>query len=185
MNAFNVNGETPLHNASFKGYWRMVEILLKYKSDINARNDHGETPLHYAARMSHERCVELLLKAGADSTLEGEDGKAIDVADQKNEGVINLLRNWPNVKLSSNSTTPHLSPRTGSPTQLSTVVTISGNVSRPKSMPPPIGQSLGTQGSPRMLTVGSNPNISFGSNPNLSFEYPKVVHFIILFFNFV
>ena len=49
VKARNQNEETPLHMAASEGHIDIINILLKYKPDINARDRHQWTPLHSAA----------------------------------------------------------------------------------------------------------------------------------------
>ncbi|KAH9987410.1 ankyrin repeat-containing domain protein, partial [Russula vinacea] len=67
---------TPLTSAAFNGDLEMVQVLLKYKADINARDTHGGTPLHSASHgdtwkdphiaSSLSKVARLLLEHGAD-----------------------------------------------------------------------------------------------------------------------
>ena len=51
-----------LHWASSKGHKDIVELLLKYKADVNIEDQHGNTPLIKACRGGHSKIVEILLK---------------------------------------------------------------------------------------------------------------------------
>jgi ankyrin repeat protein len=49
----NVTGyeeRSPLHAAAWYGDFKMVQVLLEYKADVNARSAHHETPLHCASQ---------------------------------------------------------------------------------------------------------------------------------------
>ncbi|XP_071636453.1 uncharacterized protein [Temnothorax longispinosus] len=74
VNAKNAKG-TSLHYAAWKGYDRIVNILLQNKADPNAVNDKGFTPLHYAAKFSHLKVVKLLLSNGAVYNAVSDSGK--------------------------------------------------------------------------------------------------------------
>ncbi|UYV70654.1 hypothetical protein LAZ67_8000179 [Cordylochernes scorpioides] len=76
VNARNEFSKTPLHLASYKGYVKIVELLLQNKADPKLLDDKSMTPLHYAAEASHLRVVELLLSHGAiyNATAKGNDG---------------------------------------------------------------------------------------------------------------
>ncbi|XP_071572545.1 uncharacterized protein [Temnothorax nylanderi] len=74
VNAKNANG-TSLHYAAWKGYDRIVNILLQNKADPNTVNNKGFTPLHYAAKFSHLKVVKLLLSNGAVYNAVSDDGK--------------------------------------------------------------------------------------------------------------
>ena len=51
--------------ASGKGCLDMVDLLVKYKADVNKRDGNGATPLMAACREGHLEVVELLLASGA------------------------------------------------------------------------------------------------------------------------
>ncbi|XP_071572585.1 uncharacterized protein [Temnothorax nylanderi] len=74
VNAKNANG-TSLHYAAWKGYDRIVNILLQNKADPNAICNKGFTPLHYAAKFSHLKIVKLLLSNGAVYNAVSDSGK--------------------------------------------------------------------------------------------------------------
>ncbi|XP_024880819.1 uncharacterized protein LOC112460398 isoform X1 [Temnothorax curvispinosus] len=75
VNAKNINGTSLLHYAAWKGYDKIVDILLQNKADPNAVNNKGFTPLHYAAKFSHLKVVKLLLSNGAVYNAVSDDGK--------------------------------------------------------------------------------------------------------------
>jgi ankyrin repeat protein len=64
VDAKDILGETPLHNASFMGYKDAAELLLASKADVNAEDKYGETPLHQAAAKGQKDIVVLLLQRG-------------------------------------------------------------------------------------------------------------------------
>jgi hypothetical protein len=53
----------------------MLEILIKYKADVNKKDKEGDTPLHRAAVKERMDLVELLLKNGADPNLRNIAGR--------------------------------------------------------------------------------------------------------------
>ncbi len=64
----DVRGEeddvTPLVKASVEGQYRVVEVLLNQKADVNARDRDGKTALHWALKFSHNRVAQLLKDHG-------------------------------------------------------------------------------------------------------------------------
>lgn len=64
----NPNSEEPCEQASVlqwaceKGCYDMVDLLIKYKADVNKRDCLGNTPLMAACRNGHMDVVELLLE---------------------------------------------------------------------------------------------------------------------------
>jgi ankyrin repeat protein len=57
---------TLTHAASMSGSAEVIELLLRYKADVNARSVAGRTPLHGASESGHVKVVQLLLERGAD-----------------------------------------------------------------------------------------------------------------------
>ncbi len=71
LDAGNVLGETPLHNAARFGTPETILILLNAGALVNAGDVGGETPLHKAALWSTPEVIRILLDAGA--ALEGRE----------------------------------------------------------------------------------------------------------------
>ncbi len=60
------DGMAALHYAARSGRADVVEVFLRYHSDVNARDNNGMTALHYAARVGHADVVEVLLRYHCD-----------------------------------------------------------------------------------------------------------------------
>jgi ankyrin repeat protein len=76
-NVGRIGDNTPLHSAAFYGDLEMVQVLLKYKADVNVQNSASRTPLDYASEgfysgattdiaLSLSKVARLLLEHGAD-----------------------------------------------------------------------------------------------------------------------
>ena len=68
INAFSVDGWTPLHLVAYFGHTKIAEMLISRGASVNAcsRNSTGNTPLHAALAGNHKLVVGLLLGHGAD-----------------------------------------------------------------------------------------------------------------------
>ena len=51
---------TVLYEASFRGYSRMVEMILDHGADVNARTNQGVTSLYVAAQNGHLETVRIV-----------------------------------------------------------------------------------------------------------------------------
>lgn len=82
---------TTLYFAVQNTYEEVIEVLLKYKSDVNQIvSRRGITPLHAAASEGHERVIEILLKSGADIYSRDINGyTALHIASQ--DGNLNAI----------------------------------------------------------------------------------------------
>ncbi|OAD54654.1 Ankyrin repeat domain-containing protein 54 [Eufriesea mexicana] len=90
-NTCDIQGRTPLHLASCRGYTEMVRLLLEHGADPNLRDSVGNTPLHLAAVTSKISVVTLLLNAGTDPLCLGQYGyNPLHLAQTK----LKLLRNY-------------------------------------------------------------------------------------------
>ncbi|XP_026674113.1 uncharacterized protein LOC113465041 [Ceratina calcarata] len=90
VNAKDVKNVTALHYAAWKGYDRIVDILLENAANPNVIIN-GFTPLHYAAKFSHFKVVTLLLsKAAMYNAVSSTDKTPLDLA--TDEKIIHLLK---------------------------------------------------------------------------------------------
>lgn len=91
VNPQNVDSGTPLHYAAWKGYDRVVNVLLQNKANPNVVGNKGATPLHYAAKFSYLKVVIALLSNGAVYNAVSDNGKTpLDFAVDKN--IANLFK---------------------------------------------------------------------------------------------
>jgi len=75
INAVDLGGHTPLHDASEDPYPRSIDairFLLEHGADVNARTDNGSTALHCASEGGKLEIVRVLLEHGAN--VEAQDG---------------------------------------------------------------------------------------------------------------
>lgn len=101
VNAKNADNGTPLHYAAWKGYEKVVNILLQNKANPNAVDNKGFTPLHYAAKFSHIKTVKALLASGAVyNALSDSDKMPLDfTADKSITNLFKLLiESFKNIK---------------------------------------------------------------------------------------
>ena len=66
INSATKDGWTPLHLASGKGFFEVVECLIAKEAKINTKGEMGETPLHVALQHDQNKIVEYLIMKGAD-----------------------------------------------------------------------------------------------------------------------
>eukprot|EP00698_Gefionella_okellyi_P007445 TRINITY_DN1818_c0_g1_i6.p1 TRINITY_DN1818_c0_g1~~TRINITY_DN1818_c0_g1_i6.p1 ORF type:complete len:310 (+),score=69.27 TRINITY_DN1818_c0_g1_i6:126-1055(+) len=59
-------GDTPLHEAAYKGDVVIVKMLLEAGANIEAKNRYGATPMHKCCAEGHIDAMEALLAAGAE-----------------------------------------------------------------------------------------------------------------------
>ncbi|KAF5488745.1 Ankyrin repeat domain-containing protein 50 [Colletotrichum fructicola] len=62
-----------LHDACKRGYYDVVQTLIRSKANVNARDWHGLSALYYAASHNHVKIVKLLLENGASFNQEDEE----------------------------------------------------------------------------------------------------------------
>ena len=68
------NQRIPLHWAAEKGFDQIVELLLRYGSDVLAQDMRGGTPLHYASSAGREKAAVLLAAAMQELDLKAKNG---------------------------------------------------------------------------------------------------------------
>ena len=65
---------TPLMVSSFKGYLKIVQILVNTVTHVNQTDASGRTALIYASLHMHNEIIKLLLQKGSDPNITAEDG---------------------------------------------------------------------------------------------------------------
>jgi len=66
--------DTPMHAASAKGHFEIVQLLLSNNADPHLCASDGNPPLHAASRGGHVEVVKILLDCGVDVSQRGMDG---------------------------------------------------------------------------------------------------------------
>lgn len=75
VNTPDINGETPLHAATFITLDpEIAKVLLGAGASVNAKDMRYYTPLHYAALYNNVNVIRILLNARADSTSVNRNG---------------------------------------------------------------------------------------------------------------
>jgi uncharacterized protein len=86
---------TPLIIAAMAGNPDLVELLVKYKANLNTRDEAGAGAFHYAAARGHTDVVEMLVELGAKINIENRQGMTplmVAAADGKIE-IVQILLN--------------------------------------------------------------------------------------------
>ena len=86
-------GGTLINTAAFHDFHEVIELLLKYKVDINETCSQGNTPLHTAAFMNYPDTVRELLKHGAKTHIKNKEGKTpLDIAkENKYKEIVKII----------------------------------------------------------------------------------------------
>jgi ankyrin repeat protein len=82
-----------LQDTSFRGYEKMVQMLIDAGADVDNRGGHYGSPLWTASSEGHEKVVRVLIDAGADVDAQGDDREtALQAASSRGyEKVVRLL----------------------------------------------------------------------------------------------
>ena len=73
--AITTNGNTPLHNAAWRGHIEIYKIIMAKVKDKNPRDHLGRTPLHWAAMGGQFEMCKLILENVNDKTPADNNGK--------------------------------------------------------------------------------------------------------------
>lgn len=81
VNASTVDGEQAIHEASWRGWEDIAEILINKGADVNSRVDkgfyEGYTPLRFAVEYNRIDMIEFLIDNGADINEKDKHGKTL------------------------------------------------------------------------------------------------------------
>jgi ankyrin repeat protein/L-ascorbate metabolism protein UlaG (beta-lactamase superfamily) len=77
VNKKDLDGNTPLHYATFCDSVKVIDILCKNKADINCQNDLGQTALIRAVMRNKTEVIRALIGYNADLTLKDNNGKTV------------------------------------------------------------------------------------------------------------
>jgi len=80
VNQKNLQGETPLHMAAFRGKDKSVSLLLWNQADPNITNKYGETCLHLATRAGFIKVIKQVIAKGAKADVAGSNGTPLEIA---------------------------------------------------------------------------------------------------------
>ena len=81
----DTQSHTVLHVACKSASLEIVDLLVKYKADINAYDADGFTPLHLAAMYGNIQVVKRLVELNADVSLKVDGKDAADLARMNEE----------------------------------------------------------------------------------------------------
>lgn len=76
LNAFNSNGETPLHLAAKNGFAEGVQLLLEHGAAKEVEDGQGRTALVLSIMENHFRCVQLLQNSDQSKVIESDHATA-------------------------------------------------------------------------------------------------------------
>lgn len=137
VNTPGPHGETPLYAATKSGYRQLVKVLLYGGANVDGAVS-GVTPLHLAVRMGHDDVVSELLERGASTdavTPEGETALHIAARAGNLKMVKALIAAGADVCAGAGGMTPEFIARQCGHTEVATVLSQSGQFSRPSVRP--------------------------------------------------
>jgi ankyrin repeat protein len=75
VNSRDLEGWTPLHEATWEGHLDVVRLLLEHGADVNAVDQDRWTSLHMASKKGYLEIAQLLLEHGANVDVINVDGR--------------------------------------------------------------------------------------------------------------
>ena len=88
MNIRNLNMQTPLHVACYKGNLKIAQLLARSGADLNSIDKDGNTPLHLASISGHGTIVSWLLSRGPNILIKNNSGKTAEEVSDKITAVL-------------------------------------------------------------------------------------------------
>ncbi|UZP36909.1 hypothetical protein NXS19_004725 [Fusarium pseudograminearum] len=73
-NLTNLQGQSLLHRATWRGDYKLVDILIEHGANVDQRDHNGRTPLLGNADLKRKRVLKLLIDHGADINLRQREG---------------------------------------------------------------------------------------------------------------
>ncbi|WP_331014894.1 ankyrin repeat domain-containing protein [Sphingomonas sp.] len=105
-------GNTALILAAGRSWQEGVEILIRYKANVNLANQSGETPLIRAVQVHNVEIAEALLKAGADpdrsDNISGKSARDYALESTRWPAMVKLLTNAAKVRGAAGAAGPRL-----------------------------------------------------------------------------
>lgn len=77
LNTGDINGNTPLHLASYHQNPEVVQYLIDMGADVNAKNQKGNTPFIEAILGNNKEVIAMFLKLGVDPKIINSEGKNV------------------------------------------------------------------------------------------------------------
>ncbi|XP_040563425.1 poly [ADP-ribose] polymerase tankyrase-2 [Lepeophtheirus salmonis] len=99
LNEPNKDHLTPVHIATDKCHYDVLDLLLKHGAEVNARDDLGQTALHRSAQEGNVQACRILLSHGVDAIMVSYKG--FTAAQLATEAVAKLLAEEPGPPMST------------------------------------------------------------------------------------
>lgn len=80
LDAKNIYGFTPLHEAALRNNVVVLKLLLNARLNLNILSSSGETPLILACKEGNFEVASMLIRFGANIEIKGKNGTALDYA---------------------------------------------------------------------------------------------------------